>query len=65
MGFGLVFELIEILHNVTICNHSAITNSHNLQFNTALQSLSGNGFNGGRSPYYGFPNYPRASATSF
>jgi hypothetical protein len=35
MGFGLVIGFIELLHNVTTSNSSAITNSHTLQFTTA------------------------------
>jgi hypothetical protein len=56
-------------------NYGAIANSNTLQFTTACnksfpssvpyQSLLGNGFNGGRSPYSGYLNYPRPSAISF
>jgi hypothetical protein len=42
--------------------HSSLQHALNLCSLLRLhQSLPGNGFNGGLSPYSGFPNYPRAS----
>jgi hypothetical protein len=40
MGFGLIIGCIEHLQIVTITNHSAIANSHTLQFTTARTKLS-------------------------
>jgi hypothetical protein len=69
-GFGLVTGIVEHLQIVTTNTCNRCTNSHNLQFTRAhtevfsafcifisrcLVAIS----NGGRSPFSGFPNYPR------
>jgi hypothetical protein len=74
-GFGLVIRFIEHFQIVTTSNYSAIANSHTLQYTISRTKSSVcrvftsrclvKAFNGGRSLYSGFPNYPRASATSF
>jgi hypothetical protein len=67
--FGLAIGFTEYLQIVIKSNSSAITNSHTQHVVSLLsllclhQSLSDNGFEGGRSPYSLFPNYLRASAT--
>jgi hypothetical protein len=74
-GFGLVIEFTEHLQMVTTSNYNALANSCTIQFTTARTKPSQSAVfssrclvatsNGRRSPYSGFPKYPRASATSF
>jgi hypothetical protein len=75
MGFGLLIGYIDKLQILTTSNRGTIANSHTLHFTTARTVFSVccvftsrclvTASNGGRSPYAEFPNYPRASATSF
>jgi hypothetical protein len=63
------------LQIVTTSNYSAMANLHTLQITRARTKSSQSAVftsrclvatsNSGRSPYYGFSNYPCASATSF
>jgi hypothetical protein len=74
-GVSIGNGFIDHSQMVTTCNYSSITNSHALQFTTARTKPSHSSVfisrclvtasNGGRSPYSGFPNSPRVSATSF
>jgi hypothetical protein len=75
MEFELIIEFIEHLQIVTTSNYSAIASSHTLQFTRARTKSSQTAVltsrclvtasNVGRFSYSGFPNYPRASATTF
>jgi hypothetical protein len=73
----MITGFIEHLQIENTSNYSAIANSHTQQFTTARTKSSQpavsspvvevevTSSNGGRSPSSGFPNCPRASATSF
>jgi hypothetical protein len=76
MEFGLVIGFLEILQLVTTSKDYALTVLHQTQITIRHTRSSRSvtvftnrclvtAFNGGRSPSSGFPNCPRASATSF
>jgi hypothetical protein len=71
MGFGLMIGFIEYFNTsrdytlqftVTHTHTHTHTSVHSHVFTSRCLVVA---FSGGRSRYSGFPNYPRASATSF
>jgi hypothetical protein len=74
-GSELIIGFTDHLQIVTTTNHSAIADLHNLHISRARNKPSQSAVftsrclvatsNDGRSSYYGLPNYPCASATSF
>jgi hypothetical protein len=65
MGFGLVvgfIGLFDTARDYTLQVTVTHTSIHSHVFTSRCLIAASNG---GRSPYSGFPNYPRTSATSF
>jgi hypothetical protein len=68
MGHGLVNGFIDHMYTplgTTLCRSRARTDYCALSITVSTSRYLVTASNGGRSPYSGFPNYPRASATSF